>query len=147
MPLIGLDVLVLYYLEWGSQLYMTCAESGGIAFISGLFIIFDNCCICTRLSNFEEREVIKQKKLAKAKAEASRYKTIDQSKDMLMEAPSMDVLRDMIDLEEEAKKEYLYRENLLKNILKTVKNNKKLQLNGDGFDYLLWSHRSGGGEK
>ena len=43
-----------------------------------------------------------------------------------MEAPSMDVLRDMIDLEEEAKKEYLYRENLLKNILKTVKNNKKL---------------------
>lgn len=50
LPLIGLDVLILYYLEWGSQLYITCAESGGVALICGLFIIFDNCCMCSRLS-------------------------------------------------------------------------------------------------
>jgi len=49
LPLIALDAVVLYYLPWGSQLYITCGESGGLALIIALLTVFDNCCACSRL--------------------------------------------------------------------------------------------------
>lgn len=39
--------------------------------------------------------------------------------------------------EDDTRKDLLYREDILKNILKTVKNNRDLHVNGADFDLLL----------
>lgn len=67
LPLCVVDAIILLYLSWGSQLYITCAESAGISFICALFLIFDNCCMCSRLSYLKELEDEKAKRKARLK--------------------------------------------------------------------------------
>jgi hypothetical protein len=50
------DLLVLYYLEWGSQLYITCGESGAISLVISCLTLLDNCCQCSRLSPLPDNE-------------------------------------------------------------------------------------------
>jgi hypothetical protein len=68
MPLVILDGLILYYLEWGSQLFITCMESGLLALVTGFLNVFDNCCRCSRLSYIDEKELEEAALLARKKA-------------------------------------------------------------------------------
>ena len=63
LPLVILDTLIVYYLEWGSQLYITSIESGAITFAIALLNIFDNSCLCSRLSKFDEMELKRSLKM------------------------------------------------------------------------------------
>lgn len=56
LPLCIVDVLIIYYLEWGSQLYITCGESGAISLLIAILTLTDNCCACSRLTRYVESE-------------------------------------------------------------------------------------------
>eukprot|EP00347_Sterkiella_histriomuscorum_P010553 403375847 len=129
LPIVAIDVLVLYYLQWGSQLYITCAESGGIALIGALMMIFDNCCMCSRLSYQDEKALAKAKRQTKLT-----YKQLDLSKsrDQL-------VMGEMED--EESKIQVQDREEALRNILSQIKLNREL-FNNDRIDQLLKTQQS-----